>query len=81
MRDFAKCFVYAKYPALVPKFELSAVEETVVMDTGVDPAAVGAGGVGRKRKRNEIKFASRSNVYSIERVTGTQWGDSFCGSE
>ena len=47
--DYDKCFVFAEYPALVPKLELSVVEERVTMDTGVDPAGVDAGVGGGKK--------------------------------
>ena len=56
------------------------VEEKVIMDTGVDPAGVDARAGGLRKKKKEIKFASRSSSCLMERVTGTQFGDSFCGS-
>ena len=49
------------------------------MDTGVDPAGVDAGVGGRRKKAREIKFPKRKNVCLMERVTGTRFGDSFCG--
>ena len=55
------------------------MEEVVVMDTGVDPSGVDPAVGGRRKKAKEIKFAKRKNV-CLERVTGTQFGVSFCGS-
>ena len=52
---------------------------TVIMDTGVDPVGVDGRVDGRRTKR-EIKFPRKSSVCSMQRVTGTQFGDSFCGS-
>ena len=76
MYDFPKV-----YPALVPRRQLNVVEEKVVMDTGVDPAGVKARAGGRRKKKQDMKFASRSSSCLMERVTGTQFGDSFCGSK
>ena len=78
--DYGKCFVRAEHPALVPKSTAAVVEEVVVMDTGVDPSGVDPAVGGRMRKAKEIKFAKRKNVCLMERVTGTQFGVSFCGS-
>ena len=72
--DYDKCFVRAKHPTLVPKFTSAVVKEVTIMDTGVD---VGFGG--RRRKAREIKFPKKKKVCLMERVTGTQFGDSFCG--
>ena len=51
------------------------------MDTGVDPAGVKARAGGRRKKKQDMKFASRSSSCLMAGVTGTQFGDSFCGSK
>ena len=69
MCDYDKCFVFAECPALVPKLEMSVVEERVIMDTGVDPAGVDAEvGGGKTKKAKEIKFPKKKNVCVMERV-------------
>lgn len=53
--------------------KLSVVEETVIMDTGVDPV--------RRKKKKQIAFASKkSRGCLMPRITGTQHGESFCSS-
>ena len=54
VRDNDKCFVFAAYPALVPKLRLSVVQEKVVMNTGVDPVREDGKVDGRKKKGNQI---------------------------
>ena len=56
------------------------MEEVVVIDTGVDPSGVDPAVGGRRKKAKDIKFAKRKNVCLMQRVTGTQFGVSFCGS-
>ena len=79
--DYDQCYTHSKYPALVPKLKLDGVEETVVMDTGVDPkAGVDPPANPRKRKAPQKVFGKRQNVCLMKRVTGTQFGLSFCDS-
>ena len=77
--DHDKCCVRAKYPTLVPEFKLAVVEEVLVMDTGVDPSGVDAGVGGKRKKAREINFPKGKSVCLMERVAGTQFGDSYCG--
>ena len=79
VRDYDKCTIFSTYPALVPRRQLNVIEEKVIMDTGVDPAGADARAGGRKKKTKEIKFPSRSSFCSMQRITGTQFGESFCG--
>ena len=79
-RDYDKCFVRAEHPALVSAFTSAVVEEVVIMDTGVDPSRVDPSVGGRREKVREIEFAKRSSFCLMERVPGTQLGDSFCDS-
>ena len=76
VRDYDKCFVFAAYPALVPKLRLSVVQEKVVMDTGVDPVGEDGKVDGRKKKK-EIKFRKKSSVCLMQRVTGTQFEEEY----
>ena len=50
------------------------------MDAGVDPSEVNPGVGGKSKKAREIKFTNRKNFCLMERVTGTQFGGSFCGN-
>ena len=56
------------------------MEELVIIDTGADPSGVNPGVGGKRKKAREIKFTKRKNFCLMERVTGTQFGDSFCGN-
>ena len=55
------------------------MEEVVIMDTGVDPSGVNPGVGGKRKKARKIEF-TKKNFCLMERVTGTQFGGSFCGN-
>ena len=65
------------HPIVVLNFESRAVEETVIIGTGVDSAA-GVNPVrGKKINVKPIIFRKRPNVCSMERVSGPKFGDPF----
>ena len=67
------------YPApLVGKLTAGVVEETVVMDIGVDPVVGMAPVVGAEMKKaKETAFRKRENACLMQKVTCTHFGDSF----
>lgn len=71
LRQYDGCYTHSMYPGLVPNFEVGVVQETVVMDTGVAPAGDG-------KEPAKIVFGKREKVCVMERITGTQAGDSYC---
>ena len=71
--DYDKCLVFAMYPALVPKLQLSVVEETVIMDTGVDPVGVDGRVDGRKKKGNQVS-QEEQRLFDAEGYRYTVWG-------
>ena len=75
-REHKDVYTHGLYPDVVLKFEVRVAQETVIMGTEVDPAA-GANPVRwDKKKAKAIIFRTRSNVCSMERVSGTYtvWG-------
>lgn len=70
-REYNHCYMNTMYPGLAPTLKAGEVEETVIMDTGVDPM------VGRnKGKSKAIVFGKKQSVCMMKRLTGTQFGDS-----
>lgn len=63
--QYEACHVNMMYPGLVPKLKDGAVQQTVVMDTGVAVEGQPSG----------IKFG-RKRFCGVERITGTEWKES-----
>ena len=78
---YNECLTNSIYPALVPNLKAGIVQETVVMDTRVDPETVDkVTGLHNGKKAAVIWFGKGESVCLMKRLTGTQWGSSVCGS-
>lgn len=76
MCDYDRCYTNRENPALFPKLKLAGIEETVIVDTGVDPRGGRDPPMNQEKERSpkKIVFGERQNVRLMKRVTGTQFG-------